>query len=112
MRLGRSAAGILSVIVSVSPRTPIPATCCDRAARYAATPAMSDANAAATAFGPSRGDSARSIVYLKVSAVTGSFDGGEKRKPRRIRKEYVRPSADTVGGAAASSGATRQPAGA
>jgi hypothetical protein len=48
---------------------------------------MSDANAAAKACGPSLGDSARSIVYLNVSAVTGSFDGGEKRKPFRIRKE-------------------------
>jgi hypothetical protein len=77
----------VSVIVSVSPRTSIPEMCRDRPARYAGTPAMSDANAAATAFGPSRGDSARSIVNLKVSAVTGWFDGGEKRNPGRTRKE-------------------------
>ena len=30
------------------------------------------------------GFSARSIVCLNVCAVTGWFDGGEKRKPRRI----------------------------
>ena len=48
---------------------------------------MSDANAAATAFGPNPGESARSIVDLNVAAVTGSFDGGEKRKPGRIRNE-------------------------
>src|SRR5215218_7350774 len=112
MRLGRSAAGFVSVIVSVSPRTSIPEMCCDRPERYAVTPAMSDANAAAAVSGPSRGESARSIVNLKVSAVTGSFDGGEKRKPGRMRKEYVRPSVDTVGGAAATSGTTRHPAGA
>ena len=40
------------------------------------------------------GLSARSIVSLNVSAVTGSFDGGEKRKPGRIVNVYVRPSAD------------------
>ena len=73
---------------------------------------MSPANAAAAAPGPSRGDSARSIVDLNVLAVTDSFDGGEKRKPRRIRNEYVSPSADTFGAAAATSGTTRQPAGA
>jgi len=26
-------------------------------------------------------------VYLNVAAVSGSLDGGEKRKPFRIRKE-------------------------
>ena len=30
------------------------------------------------------GLSARSIANLKVWAVTGAFDGGEKRKPGRI----------------------------
>ena len=31
-----------------------------------------------------RGLRVRSMVYLKVSAVTGSFDGSEKRNPGRI----------------------------
>src|SRR5829696_5130287 len=97
MRLGRSAAGVVRVIVSVLPCTSIPEMCCDRRERYAVKPAMSDANAAAAVFAPSRGESARSIVNLKVSAVTGLLDGGEKRKPGRIRKEYVRRSVDTVG---------------
>ena len=30
------------------------------------------------------GSSVRSIVDLNVCAVTGSFEGGEKRNPRRI----------------------------
>ena len=86
MRAGRSAAGVSSLIVSVSPRALMPAICGARPARNASTPTMSEANAAATAFGPNRGESARSIVYRNVSAVTGLFDGGEKRKPGRIRK--------------------------
>ena len=55
------------------------------------------------------GESVRSIVYRKVSAVTGSFDGGEKRKPGRMRNVYVRPSCETVGIAAAISGRSRLP---
>ena len=34
----------------------------------------------------------RSIAYLKVWAVTGSLEGGEKRKPFRIVNVYVLPS--------------------
>ena len=38
-----------------------------------------------------RGLRLRSIVCLKVSAVTSSFDGGEKRSPGRITNVYERP---------------------
>jgi hypothetical protein len=56
------------------------------------------------------GENARSSVCLNVAAVTGSFDGGEKRKPGRITNVHVRPSPDTVGIAAATSGRRRPPA--
>ena len=46
----------------------------------------------------------RSSVYLKVAAVTGSFEGGENVKPGRIRKVYVLPPSVTLGMAAATSG--------
>ena len=50
------------------------------------------------------------MLERNVSAVTGAPDGGEKRNPARIWKVYVRPSADTSGGAAATSGTSRRPA--
>jgi hypothetical protein len=59
-----------------------------------------------------RGSSVRSIVSLKVCAVTGSFDGGENRNPFRIVKVYVFPSAETAGSASATSGSRCDPAGA
>jgi len=40
--------------------------------------------AAAPLSSRSTGDTARAIECRNVSAVTASFDGGEKRKPRRI----------------------------
>jgi hypothetical protein len=58
------------------------------------------------------GSSVRSIVYLSVSAVTGWFDGGEKRKPLRIVNVYVLPSAERSGSASATSAVTCEPAGA
>ena len=61
---------------------------------------------------PSLGESARSIERRNVSAVTDSFSGGEKAKPLRTVNEYVRPSAETVGIASATSGRSSQPAGA
>jgi hypothetical protein len=60
----------------------------------------------------SLGLSVRSITYWNVRAVTGSFEGGEKRKPGRIVKVYVVPSAERVGSAAATSGSSREPPGA
>ena len=51
-------------------------------AMYAAAPAISANSYASGAF--ILGLSARSIVSLNVCAVTGWFDGGEKRKPLRI----------------------------
>ena len=58
-----------------------------------------------------RGLRLRSIVCLKVCAVTSWFDGGEKRKPGRITNVYVRPPSLTVGAARAASGTSRRPAG-
>ena len=57
-----------------------------------------------------RGLRLRSIVCLKVSAVTSSFDGGEKRMPGRITNVYERPPSLTVGAARAASGTSRRPA--
>ena len=51
-------------------------------------------------------------MYLKVCAVTGSFDGGEKRKPLRIVNVYVFPSAERSGSDWATSGTSCEPAGA
>src|SRR5436305_2264412 len=56
------------------------------------------------------GDSERSSVCRKVSAVTGWSDGGGKRKPRRIRRVHVRPPSETTGCAAGISGGSRAPA--
>ena len=42
----------------------------------------------------------------------GRVDGGENRNPGRTMNVYVRPSADTVGMACATSGTRRVPAGA
>ena len=57
-----------------------------------------------------RGLRLRSIVCLKVSAVTGWFEGGEKRMPGRITNVYERPPSLTVGAARAASGTSRSPA--
>src|SRR3989442_16031175 len=60
----------------------------------------------------SRGLASLSIVHLNVDAVTGSFDGGENRKPRRILNVYVVPPAVGGGTESATSGAMRDPSGA
>jgi hypothetical protein len=57
------------------------------------------------------GFSVRSIASLNVCAVTGWFDGGEKRKPRRIVNVYVLSSADLAGSDRATSGIGSDPAG-
>jgi hypothetical protein len=49
---------------------------------------------------------------LNVSAVTASFDGGEKRKPGRIANVYVVPPSVGAGTASATSGTIRDPSGA
>jgi hypothetical protein len=51
-------------------------------------------------------------VYLKVSAVTGSFEGGENRNLLRIVNVYVLPSADRLGSASATSAFSWEPSGA
>ena len=56
-------------------------------------------------------DNSRSSECLNVAAVTGSFEGGEKRKPVLMWKVYVRPSAETAGIAAAISGRSWAPSG-
>lgn len=96
--------GLLSVrrIASVLPRTLIPEMCRAFPAAYDVSPTMSLAK-------PSAGDfifgfRVRSIVSLKVCAVTGAFEGGEKRKPFRIVNVYVFPSAERFGKATATSG--------
>src|SRR5262245_40139742 len=58
-----------------------------------------------------RGFALRSIVCLKVCAVTGWFEGGENRTPGRIVNVYVRPSLLTVGRLRAASGTRRRPPG-
>ena len=50
------------------------------------------------------------MLARKVSAVIGAPDGGEKRRPGRMRNVYVRPSAETVGAEAAASGTSVRPA--
>jgi hypothetical protein len=54
--------------------------------------------------------SVRSIESLNVCAVTGWFDGGEKRKPWRIVNVYVLPSCERVGSDCATSGISCEPA--
>ena len=73
----------VSRTVRVSPRTVMPEMCFAFPASYACTPTMS---AAKLLPGPSGilGLSARSIENLNVWAVTGAFEGGEKRKPGLI----------------------------
>src|SRR5262245_3841698 len=53
----------------------------------------------------------RSIACLKVCAVTGWFEGGEKRMPGRIVNTYERPSSLTLGRLRAASGTRRRPPG-
>ena len=99
------------MIESVSPFALIPETCAALPARNGGSPTIAGASLGPRPPLPSFGENARSSVCLNVAAVTGSFDGGEKRKPRRMRKVYVRPSAETRGMAAATSGRSRFPAG-
>jgi hypothetical protein len=83
-RVRKSPAGRTSVIERTSPLATIPEMCAAVRERYARSPTMSD-----TSRGPGEkrfdGESSRSIERLKVAAVTGWFDGGEKRKPDRTR---------------------------
>ena len=88
-------AGRFRVSVSVLPRALTPAT-------FFASSAAND---------PVRGSSARSIARSNAAAVTGSFDGGEKRNPRRILNVYVSPSGETDGCPRATSGWSRAPSG-
>jgi hypothetical protein len=87
-RSRKSPAACVSVNVSVSPRTVMPLTCDAFPDVNARTPATS-ASTCAAALGPppiaNACDIARSIVNLNVSAVTLWPDGGENRKPGRIR---------------------------
>jgi hypothetical protein len=71
---------------------------------------MSDTNPPAGPF--IFGLSARSIENLNVAAVTGSPEGGEKRKPLRIVKVYVLPSFERLGTEVATSGWSSEPPGA
>ena len=84
IRATKSPAGLTSVIENVSPRATMPEIWRAVPDRYAGSPTMSD-----TIRGPGEkrfaGESSRSIDRLKVAAVTGSFDGGEKRKPGLTR---------------------------
>ena len=47
-------------------------------------------------------------MNLNVCAVTGSFEGGENRKPLRMVNVYVFPPSDGFGSAAATSGSSRE----
>src|SRR5580765_1798034 len=77
-RVRKSPAGLTSVIASSLPSTRTPEMWAALRARYAATPSMSDAR-----LGPAEytffGESERSRLCRKVSAVTAWPDGGEKR---------------------------------
>ena len=79
-RASKAPSGLRSRIVSVLPCAITPVMCEARPARYALTPTT--ALKSAPAFG-NRGLRLRSIAYLKLSAVTRSFEGGDKRKPPR-----------------------------
>ena len=54
-------------------------------------------------------DIARSDARLNDSAVTSSFEGGEKRNPSRIANVYVRPPFETSGKSSATSGTSIRP---
>ena len=70
---------------------------------------MSFASSAAN--DPVLGSSARSIARSNAAAVTGSFDGGEKRKPSRILNVYLSPSGEMDGCPLATSGWSVAPSG-
>src|SRR5919201_6078693 len=97
-------------IVSVCPRTLTPARRDVLPLLYAANPEMSE-KAGAT-YDLVRGFVILSIATLNVAAVTGAFDGGENRKPRRILNVYVVPPCEGTGIASATSGTMRDPSGA
>src|SRR5712691_1528792 len=110
-RLTRSGTGEVSQIVRVFPRATMPAMWGSLPALYAFSPTTS-ARKPFNSAGPFiLGLRLRSIEYLNVCAVTGSFEGGEKRNPLRILNVYVLPSADRAGSDWATSGTTREPAG-
>src|SRR5512133_2390735 len=107
IRVGKSGTAATRWISRVLPRAVTPETCFVLPARYGAAPTISPRNPGAGP--PSPGLRLRSSVYLKVSAVTGAFEGGEKRKPLRILKMYVLPSAERVGSDRATSGSSCEP---
>ena len=60
---------------------------------------------------PIAGSRLRSIARSNAAGVTGSSDGGEKRKSSRRVNVKVRRSAETDGGPVATSGWSRAPTG-
>ena len=113
MRARKSPDGSTSVIDSVSPLRPDPGD----VRRLAGDGTARGPRSRAPRYGPrppwpSLGENARSSVCLNVAAVTGSFDGGEKRKPRADAegvRAAVRPRRRGI--AAATSGRRRCPPG-
>ena len=91
IRPRKSPDGLTSVIESVSPLALIPETWAALPAKKAGRPSIAGASLWPRPPLPSFGEKARSSVCLNVAAVTASWDGGEKRKPRRMRNVYVRP---------------------
>src|SRR6476469_8012847 len=86
-RAGKSPAARVNLNVRVSSRTVMPLMCDAFPERNAVTPTRSASSPPAGLGSPAvarRGDSARSIVYLNVSAVRGRSEGGENRNPGRI----------------------------
>jgi len=107
IRARKSGAGARRRMISLFPFAITPEMRVALPAMYASAPSMSPRNRANGLWVP--GFRVRAIVYLNVCAVTGSFEGGEKRKPRRIVNVYVLPSAERVGSASATSGVSWAP---
>ena len=83
-RVTRSGIGEVSRIVNVFPRATMPAMWGALPAMYAFAPTTSARKPFDSAGPFILGLRLRSIAYLNVCAVTGSFEGGEKRKPLRM----------------------------
>src|SRR6476659_8185462 len=105
----RSGTGRVRRSVTVSPATSTPVMSFALWFTYASAPSSSGRkrNAAGS---PILGENARSREYRTVSAVTAAPDGGENRKPGRTRICTVRPSGETTGAPAATSGTGAPPA--
>jgi hypothetical protein len=82
--VGRSGTARSSRTTSSVRRAVTPATVRLRPAAKSRAPTMSFTSAAPNE--PVRGVRARSIARSNAFAVTGSFEGGEKRKPSRMVK--------------------------